>query len=104
MMRTRNGVYYDLNKSIYKHTCNGLTFIFSSRLHLNKFIDRQKEHRKAINASLSNRFNIMVDFPLLADIVLYRKIETRGFLVIDKEGNKLCQRHLKCGGESVTPI
>lgn len=53
-----------------------------------------KENREKINKSLSNRFNILVDVEQLADVVLYRKIETRGFLILSVEGKQLCLRSL----------
>lgn len=103
-MKTRNGIYYDLNHSKYKITVDGLTFVFSSQLHLKKFTERQQPNRLTINKSLSKRFNICVEFNALADVVLYKKIETRGFLIIDNEGKKLCQNSIKCGGVKVIPL
>ena len=101
-MITRNGVCYDLAISEYRHTVDGLTFVFSSQLHLNKFIQKVKESRDIINYSLSKRFNIPVDVSQLSDIVLYRKIEKRGFLVITVEGTELCPNSLKFVGGKVT--
>ena len=80
-MYTRDGICYDLNKSIYKSTQNGVTFVFSSKLYKEKFESKLKEHRESINKSLSNRFRISIDVSTLADVVLYMKIEKRGFLI-----------------------
>lgn len=99
---TRNGVCYDLTISSYRHTVNGLTFVFSSKLHLDKFKKKLKENRDIINYSLTKRFNIHVDVSELADVVLYRKIETRGFLIVTSEGNELWQNNLKFVGGKVT--
>ena len=101
-MFTRNGVCYDLPKSTFRTTVDGLTFVFSSRLHLEKFNKRLKENRDIINYSLSRRFNISVDVSRLADIVLYKKIETRGFLIVTNEGFNLCQENLKFFGGTAT--
>lgn len=101
-MRTRNGVYWDLDKSTYRSEVNGLVFVFSSELHKSKFDERLKENRKTINDSLSKRFNIKCDVSNLADVVLYRKIETRGFLIEEKEDSAQCQKHLKFVGGKVT--
>lgn len=90
-MISRNGVVYELSVSPYRHTVNGLTFHFSSKLHLDKYKKKLKENRDIINYSLTRRFNLTVDVSQLADIVLYRKVETRGFLVVTVEGRKLCQ-------------
>ena len=60
---------------------------------LKKFMKRKDENREFINASLSRRFGFDIDVSALADIVLYRKIETRGFLIVTSEGIELCQRN-----------
>lgn len=100
-MISRNGVVYDLNVSSYRHTVGGLTYVFSSKLHLDKFKKKLKENRDIINYSLTKRFNITVDVSQLADVVLYRKIETRGFLIVTGEGNELCQNNITYGGGEV---
>lgn len=101
-MITRNGVVYDLNISSYRFTLDGLVFVFSSKLHLEKYKKKYKENRDIINYSLSRRFNMAVDVSQLADIVLYRKIETRGFLVVTVDGGELCQNNIIYGGGKVT--
>ena len=100
-MITRNGVCYDLNLSDYRHTIGDLTFVFSSQLHLDKFKAKLKDNRNTINRSLSKRFNISIDVSKMADIVLYRKIETRGFLIVTNEGNELWQNNMQYGGGTV---
>lgn len=101
-MISRNGVVYDLNISSYRYTVGNLTYVFSSKLHLDKFKKKMKENRDIINYSLSKRFNISVDVSQLADIVLYRKIETRGFLIVTGEGKELCQNNIIYVGGEVT--
>lgn len=101
-MITRNGVVYDLTISSYRCTIDGLTFVFSSRLHLDNFKKRLHENRERINTSLSKRFNYNIDVSQLADLVLYRKIENRGFLVLTSEGKELWQNNLKYVGGHVT--
>ena len=101
-MISRNGVVYDLNVSSYRYTVGGLTYVFSSKLHLDKFKKKLKENRDIINYSLSKRFNMTVDVSQLADVVLYRKIETRGFLIVTGEGNELCQNNITFVGGEVT--
>lgn len=101
-MISRNGVYYDLTMSMYRYKVGNLTFVFSSKLHLDKFKKKLKENRDIINYSLTKRFNIAVDVSQLADVVLYRKIETRGFLIVTGEGNELCQNNITYVGGEVT--
>lgn len=103
MMISRNGVYYDLSKSDYKYSVNGITFVFSSLLHLQKFKKKYKENRIKINSSLTNRFGMYVDVSALADMVLYKKIETRGFLVVCDEGYEIWEKeHIIFGGGKMT--
>ena len=42
-----------------------------------------------------------VDVSQLADVVLYRKIETRGFLIVTGEGKEICQNNITFGGGEV---
>jgi YHS domain-containing protein len=101
-MVTRRGIYLDLSQSPYKITTNGLTFYFSSDLHMLKFEDRLHESRQEIELKLTSRFRVAVKFPALADLTLYMKIETRGFLVINDKGIKLCRENLILNGGTAT--
>lgn len=100
-MLTKNGICYNLSVSPYRYTVDYITFVFSSKSHLNKFKSKIQENRENINFSLSNRFNVYIDVAELSDVILYRKIETRGFLII-KEGEELWQNNLKYVGGSLT--
>ena len=104
-MITRNGICYDFNLSTYRATIGNLTFVFSSQLHLDKFLAKLEDNRKTINHSLTKRFNYHVDVHHLADIVLYKKIETRGFLIVTNEGIELWQsKNTQYVGGKVTPL
>lgn len=102
MAITRAGVYYDLEKSHHRLRLGDYCFVFSSQLHLDKFKAQQEAHRKKINNSLTKRFNVNVNVSLLADIVLYKRIETRGFLIVSKEGNFTCASNITCESGKVT--
>ena len=94
---TRNGIVYDLLDSPYFLTIDNFTYYFSSEVNKRKFSARVLENRKNINYSLTMRFDINIIFNPLCDIVLYRKIEKRGFRI--KEGNiELCQKNLVLNG------
>lgn len=92
-----------MEQSTFRVTDNGLTYVFSSKLHLQKFKNKLRENRDIINYSLSKRFNFPVDVSQLADLVLYRKIETRGFLILTSEGKQICQNNIKYVGGKVIP-
>lgn len=101
-MITKHGVCYDLFISSYRTTLNGVTFVFSSKLHLEKFKKNYKDNRVRISDSLSKRFGVQIDVTLLADIVLYKKIESRGFLLVVKEVNIECLNDIILNGENLT--
>ena len=102
-MRTRNGIYYDLAMSPYQVTLQDLNYYFSSKLHMRKFLKQFPQHRVKINESLSNRFGVTVNLHVLPDLVLYRKIETRGFYVTTSEGDKISWLHnIILDGDKVT--
>lgn len=101
-MLTRNGVCYDLKLSKFRSTQGDLTFVFSSLPHKEKFEQRLRSNRDTINYSLSKRFNTKIDVSTLADIVLYKKIETRGFLIVSKDGKFSCLEETKFVGGKVT--
>lgn len=99
---TRGGICYNLEKTpffiINKYDNKKVTFNFSSEFYKNKFINQIEEHRNKINQSLSKRFGLVVINPILSDIVLYSKIESRGFyLLIDDEEYK-CLNNIKLNG------
>lgn len=103
-MVTRNGVYYDLNKSVYKFKIpsSNMVFVFSSDLHMIKFIEQYETNRKEQNIKFNSRYRLNIGLSVLHDLILYRKIETRGFLVFNCEGEKLCQENLILNGEKAT--
>lgn len=103
-MKTRNGIHYDLKHSTYtfKVPDTKVTYVFSSDLHLVKFEEQYLDNRHEVNLKLKVRFKIEVATTNLADIILYKRIETRGFLVYSEGGNILCLENLLLSGERVT--
>lgn len=82
---TRNNIAYDLHHSPYNFYKDykdlEIIYVFSSELYRAKFNQRMKDNRKSISESLSKRFGLEVKNDVLCDIVLYSKIEKRGFLL-----------------------
>jgi hypothetical protein len=95
---TRNGVIYDLRKSPYFLQIDTRTYYFSSEIHKQKFAKKLLENRDSINYSLTMRFNITIIFNALADLILYIKIESRGFRVLEGS-TELCLNHLILDGQ-----
>lgn len=101
-MKSRKGIFYDLNVSEYRATINNITYVFSSELHKQKFIERVKDNRENINSKLTKRYGIEIENNILADLILYKSVETRGYLVINGVGEKLCKETVKLDGVKVT--
>lgn len=101
-MMTRNGIVYKLELSPYKATVEGVTFMFSSVNHLEKFLEKLGENRELITYSLSKRFGFSVNLSILNDIVLYAKVETRGFLIEHKGVYYSCKKDIILSGGILT--
>ena len=103
---TKSNIAYDLNISPHELTveynsCN-VKYVFSSELYRTKFLEKFNDNREKINTSLSNRFDINIQCPMLADLKLYKTIEKRGFLIF-KDGEKIeCQSEVVLGGVITT--
>lgn len=86
---TRNGVVYNLPKSPYIVERKGIKFYFSSENHREKFLECSEDNTNTITYSLYKRFKVWLMCEELCDLVLYNKVETRGFYVtIDGEEYK----------------
>lgn len=105
---TKNGI--EMNLQITPWTLiqtydNGqdVTYCFSSDLYRNKFRERQQSNRELLHNSISNRFNIIFENIILCDLVLYKRIEKRGFL-IKVNGEEICQNEVKLSGDKLTRL
>lgn len=100
-MKSRKGIFYDLNVSEYRVTLNNITYVFSSELHRQKYNERVSENRKVFNSKLTKRYGIEIENNIMADLTLYKSVETRGYLVINGVGEKLCKETIKLDGVKV---
>lgn len=76
---------FELEKSNYKVNFNGLTFVFSTELNLRKFKQHIKEYIKQETLRLKYRYNnLNLNFDLFLSIAFYKKIEKRGFLILEE--------------------
>lgn len=86
---SRNGIVYDLRRTPYVVEVNGIEFFFSSRNLQRKFENRMDENRDILRYSLRKRFGIDIRIDTYFDIILYNKIESRGFLIKTQEGENI---------------
>lgn len=87
-MKTVRGVEYKLKDSEYKYSCKGLSFYFSSKFYLNKFVDNVENFVENELIKFESRYKVKISLELLLYITYYKKIEKRGFRIIDEENNK----------------
>lgn len=80
-------VYNDINESEYKITYDKLTFYFSSKFYLEKFTREYSNFIKdeTMKFKIKYKCNAYIDEMLL--LLLYKKIEKRGFRVLYNDTN-----------------
>jgi len=80
-MKSKRGIYYDLNESDYIYTIDNFKFVFSSLFYLSLFKQNLEAYLKYEEDKLNNK--IGEDLNLKEVILLnhYKKLEKRGFLV-----------------------
>lgn len=93
MPATRWGVYHNLKESEYAISNNEIALFFSSVVNRSKFMDRYFEHRIEYKEKLKDNVLDSMNYTILADITLYKKIEKRGFRVWLK-GHTLNEKEL----------
>ena len=80
-IKTKKGIYLDLEESEYKVTFKEITFYFSSLLYRNNFGEALTEYLIIVKRTLENRWKINFECELFGAIILYTNIEKRGFLI-----------------------
>jgi hypothetical protein len=81
MSATLRGIYHNLKESEYVASNGEVTFFFSSRLYLTKFLDGYQENRNQFLEKLNKIANTQLNMNTLADVSFYQSIEKRGFRV-----------------------
>lgn len=79
-------IYKDLRQSPFTLEMEGITFHFSSQLHLIKYVERLGPFTNEMHERLYNRYCIRIYCPIWSAIALYNQIETRGFLIKNRKG------------------
>ena len=87
-MMTKRGVELNLYESNFKYSLEGLCFYFSSQFYLNNFVERSENFSKTESLKFKTKYTLNVDMKLLFLIALYKKIEKRGFRIVDELTNK----------------
>jgi hypothetical protein len=84
MPATQRGIYHNLKESEYVASNNEVTFFFSSKLYLHKFLDGYQQNRDHFMEKLTKIANTQLNMNTLADVSFYLSIEKRGFRALLK--------------------
>lgn len=98
-MRTRGGIYYDLQESEFKYKIGDYEFNFSSELYMHKFMTGLNDFVKDENNKINSKYKLEGDFKEYLTIIYYKKVERRGFYVTFK-GKALNPLSFKYGDEN----
>lgn len=96
-MKTKNDIYLDIKESDYSFNFKGLSFFFSSKFYLKKFSDLVENYINEETLKLQNKYKMKINMELYFMLVLYNKIEKRGFRVYDIETGKEISRKSSFG-------
>lgn len=87
-MQTVRGIELNLKESKYYYDFLGFRFFFSSKLYLEKFRDNVKEYINLEGLKITNKYKIPVILNEYLSISYYKKVEKRGFRILNIEKNK----------------
>lgn len=87
-IKTVRGIYLNIKESDYSYHFKGLTFYFSSKKYLEKFINNVENYINNETMKLKVKYNIIISIDLFLMLAYYKKIEKRGFRVYDNLNKK----------------
>ena len=85
-MITSRGIFNDLNESYYSYTAYGLIFYFSSIFYREKFKKEVIDYVNREGKKLKAFYKVKSNFDSFLAVSLYKRIEKRGFRVINDVG------------------
>ena len=80
-MKTRRGVYKNIEESEYYFDYNGVVFYFSSLTKLNKFKYKLDDYVEYIKKNIDKKIIIEYDYKLIGALKLYEVIEKNNFKI-----------------------
>lgn len=93
-MKSKRGVYLDIFESDYYYDLDGVRYYFSSQLYLNKFKDNVINYVNENSIKLKLRYKINLNFDLFFTLSYYKKVEKRGFRVVDISTEKTISKDI----------
>lgn len=91
-MKTVKGIYLNLNESDYCFNFKGLSFYFSSKMYMEKFKENVLYFVEQETIKFEVKYKMTINLDLYFMLVLYNRIEKRGFRVYDNINNKELSR------------
>lgn len=90
-MKTRKGIYLNLDETEYFYRVGDYKFYFSSRLYRDKFIKRYSDYRLGEKVRFAMKYKLILNNSDIFLFALYNSIEKRGFRVdrVNKRGYQL---------------
>lgn len=82
-MLTKRGIELNINESKYIFVVDNLMLYFSSNFNKERFISNYNSYIDEETIKLENRYKINIDIKNLLVISFYKKIEKRGFYIVD---------------------
>lgn len=86
-MRKSVNLFYDMNESFISYEVSDLIFYFSSDFNKERFINQYREYIKNENYKLKCKYNVNINFDKMLLISFYKKIEKRGYKVLNKQND-----------------
>lgn len=83
IMKTKRGIYLNLEESEYFVIKSGLIFYFSSKQYLDKFVNEVDKYVKEQSIQINIKYKIYINVELYLLIAFYKRIEKRGFRIYD---------------------
>lgn len=93
-MKSKRGVYLDIYESDYYYDLDGIRYYFSSQLYLNKFKENVLNYVNENSIKLKLRYKINLNFDLFFTLSYYKKVEKRGFRVVDISSEKTISKDI----------
>lgn len=93
-MKSKRGVYLDIYESDYYYDLDGIRYYFSSQLYLNKFKENVLNYVNENSIKLKLRYKINLNFDLFFTLSYYKKVEKRGFRVVDISTEKTISKDI----------
>ena len=87
-MQRRRGIELNLKESSYSYDFLGLKFYFSSEFYLEKFKTEVQNYISLESLKITNRYNVPIVINRYLAIAYYKKVEKRGFRILDIEKNE----------------